>query len=94
MPFTSKRKKTNNTLALILLVENIGDLLTNTITSLNVAAPLALERTIMDQNRKNGMGPGVYMGIQQQTGLPNGIDTESYLRFYRFRFKRTVLNTF
>ncbi len=80
--FTSKEKKLITPWRLILLVENIGDLLTNTIP-LNVAAPLALEDPSWIKPGKTVWDWRVH-GYTTADGFTYGIDTESYLRFIDF----------
>ncbi|MUH35550.1 hypothetical protein D9O36_06845 [Zobellia amurskyensis] len=66
----------------MLLEENIGDLLTNTVPQ-NVAAPLALEDTSWIKPGKTVWDWRVH-GYTAADGFTYGIDTESYLRFIDF----------
>lgn len=67
---------------LILLEENIGDLLTNTVP-LNVAAPLALEDPSWIKPGKTLWDWRAH-GYTAADGFTYGINTESYLRFIDF----------
>ncbi|CAZ96581.1 glycoside hydrolase family 97 protein [Zobellia galactanivorans] len=80
--FTSEGSKLTTPWRLVLIEENIGDLLTNTIPQ-NVAAPLALEDTSWIKPGKTVWDWRVH-GYTAADGFTYGIDTESYLRFIDF----------
>lgn len=80
--FISEEKNLRTPWRLILLEENIGDLLTNTVPQ-NVAAPLALEDSSWIMPGKTLWDWRVH-GYTAADGFTYGIDTESYLRFIDF----------
>ncbi|CAM4222229.1 glycoside hydrolase family 97 protein [Zobellia nedashkovskayae] len=86
--FTSQEKKVVTPWRLILLEENIGDLLTNTVPE-NVAAPLALEDTSWIKLGKTVWDWRVH-GYTAADGFNYGIDTESYFRFIDFAAEKGV----
>lgn len=86
--FQSPEKQLKTPWRLILLEENIGDFLTNTVPQ-NVAAPLALDDSSWIKPGKTLWDWRVH-GYTAPDGFTYGINSESYLRFIDFASKNGI----
>ncbi|WP_372758062.1 glycoside hydrolase family 97 catalytic domain-containing protein [Mariniflexile sp.] len=86
--FTSEEKELVTPWRVILLENNIGDLLTNTLP-LNVAAPNKLEDTSWIKPGKTLWDWRVH-GFKTEDGFTYGIDNESYYRFIDFAAENEI----
>lgn len=87
-PFSSAEKKLITPWRVILMEEELGDLVTNTLP-LNVAAPCQIEDPSWIKPGKTLWDWRVH-GYESPDGFTYGIDTESYLRFIDFAAEKEI----